>query len=145
MIKINNLTKEDLKEFELEKLINFAVAFEELDNVSFSVVLVNDEQMRGLNYQYRQKNKTTDVLAFALENKEDQINPPIRLLGDIYISVPQAKKQATEAGCELIEELANLMLHGFYHLLGWTHENEKDKEIMFQKQKEVLMKYGISK
>ncbi len=142
-ITINNLTAIDVAQQELESLINFAVAYENLSNISFSIVLVDDDKMRELNQQYRRKDTTTDVLAFALE-ETDFPDLDVRLLGDIYISVPQAKRQANEQNHSLLQELAFLMLHGFYHLLGFDHSNEKEREIMWKKQKEVLDKYGIA-
>ena len=69
----------------------------------------------------------------------------IRLLGDIYISLDKAKEQAKEYGHSLERELCFLAVHGIYHLLGYDHETEEEAEVMFKKQEEVLMEYGITR
>lgn len=75
--------------------------------------------MTELNKKYRNKNSTTDVLSFNLDEplKEDEV-----YLGDIVISLEQAKKQAKEQGISTEEEFGNLVKHGAMHLLGWDHK-----------------------
>jgi len=77
--------------------------------------------MRSLNRRYRGKDRTTDVLSFALrEGMFPNIQPAI--LGDIVISVPAASRQAEEAGHALNREIERLLVHGLLHLLGYDHE-----------------------
>ena len=66
-------------------------------------------------------------------------------MGDIYISIDTAERQAKEYGHGLDRELCFLAVHGVYHLLGYDHMNEKDEKIMFQKQEEVLKEYGLER
>ena len=71
--------------------------------------------LRELNKKYRNKNKTTDVLSFNLGDKKN-------IMGDVYISVPAAKRQAKEYNISLKEELLRLAIHGTLHVLGYTHK-----------------------
>jgi len=89
------------------------------------VVLTGDAEIQRLNRQYRRMDQPTDVLAFAL--REDSFTPQPRglhrhLLGDVVISVPTARKQATEQGHSLEQEIAVLIIHGLLHLMGYDHE-----------------------
>lgn len=84
-----------------------------------SVELVGDRRMRTLNRRYRKKDRTTDVLAFAMR---EAASPCPALLGDVVISIPTALKQAKAAGRSLDEELAALLVHGVLHLCGYDHE-----------------------
>ena len=86
--------------------------------------------MKRLNSKFRGKNSTTDVLSFPLaENFE-------RHLGDIVISLPQARKQAREFGSRLQEELLRLLIHGLLHLLGYDHEGVSKREALRTERKE---------
>jgi len=88
-----------------------------------SIVLVCDARMKKLNKQYRKRDKTTDVLAFDY--------------GEIFICVPQAKRQAKELGYLLKQELGTLLIHGLLHLAGYDHKTKKDFNKMIKKQQEV--------
>ena len=88
----------------------------------------------------------TDVISFALEDEmenEPSAQYEMRVLGDIYISVDRAKEQALEYGHSFLREICFLAIHGMLHLLGYDHQTTEDEKIMFQKQEEVLAKYGI--
>lgn len=85
----------------------------ELDEVS--IAFVDDDAMTSLNRKFRHKNKTTDVLTFAGED---------RFLGDIVISVDQAKRQAADEKHSLATEVRYLILHGILHALGYDHETD---------------------
>lgn len=84
-----------------------------------SLELVGDGRMRRLNREYRNKDRTTDVLAFAMRESS---SPVVALLGDVVISLPTARRQAKEGGRSLSEELAWLLVHGVLHLCGYDHE-----------------------
>src|SRR5688500_4762899 len=88
-------------------------------NAALSVELIGDRRMRRLNAQYRDRDMTTDVLAFAMREAP---GPHSTLLGDVVISVPRAAKQAAEQGHPVKHELAVLLIHGILHLLGYDHE-----------------------
>jgi probable rRNA maturation factor len=86
----------------------------------WSVVFTGDDQIQNLNRIYRKKNKPTDVLAFpqadALHGHQAG-----KLLGDVIVSVPTARRQAAKARRDLLSEVTMLMGHGLLHLLGWDH------------------------
>jgi probable rRNA maturation factor len=100
-----------------------------------SIDLVGDGRMRRLNCQYRKKDRTTDVLAFAMRESS---SPVSALLGDVVISVPTARRQAKEGRRSLSEELAWLLVHGVLHLCGYDHERS-DAEARRMKRREQAM------
>ena len=93
----------------------FRILKKEKAEGELSITFCDDKLMKKLNKKYRNKDKTTDVLSFEFGDKE-------RVMGDIYISVPQAVKQAKEYGVTLKEELERLAIHGTLHVLGYTHK-----------------------
>jgi probable rRNA maturation factor len=86
-----------------------------------SIVLTGDDQIQKLNRIYRGKNRPTDVLAFA-QREGEHGDRAGRLLGDVVVSVPTARRQAEAAGRDLGSELTMLLAHGLLHLLGWDHD-----------------------
>jgi probable rRNA maturation factor len=86
----------------------------------WSILLTGDDQIQNLNRLYRKKNRPTDVLAFSqLEGEHDA--QAGRLLGDVIVSVPTARRQAAAARRDLAAEITMLLAHGLLHLLGWDH------------------------
>ena len=77
---------------EIKKLIEYAIKIEELNNVEFNIVIVDNETIHKLNKEYRGIDRPTDVLTFALEDNSDIELPDVRLLGDIYISLDKTKE-----------------------------------------------------
>lgn len=121
----------------LDDLLKYALNKLEINNSYFTVILTSDEEVKELNKNYRGIDNTTDVLSFALNDGKILVSP-INMLGDIYISIPQMKKQAIEYSTGERRELGFLVIHGLLHLLGYDHENPKDEEEMFKLQKEIL-------
>ena len=136
---------EEIKELEtVKKVLYSAIEKENLENVSFNVIVVDNEYIHELNKNYRNIDRETDVITFALEDETTIIIPDEeRILGDIYISIDKAREQAKEYGHSLLRELSFLAVHGFYHLLGYDHMTPEEEKVMFQKQEEVLENYGI--
>jgi probable rRNA maturation factor len=102
----------------------------------FNVVFVNDKYIHSLNKQYRKKDKPTDVLSFSYIDTPDFKDTG--LIGEIYISVPTAKRQAKEFKVILKDELNKLFVHGFLHVYGHKHDSEKDFKKMNKIENEVL-------
>jgi probable rRNA maturation factor len=106
-----------------------------------SLRLTGDRQIQQYNYQYRQLDRSTDVLAFASTEVEiilpAEFTEPL-YLGDIIISLDTAKRQAREQKHALTVELAWLASHGLLHLLGWDHPDDNSLAVMLDKQRELI-------
>ena len=115
-IEVINETEETIDELKIiSKLLEYAVDFEKLNNVTFNVIIVHNDEIHKLNREYRHIDRETDVITFALEDEEMMNFSDQRILGDIYISVDKARSQAEEYGHSFLRELAFLTVHGFYH------------------------------
>ncbi len=146
-IEIFNQVEEDIPELDtVKKVLLSAIEKEQLENINFNLIIVNNEDIHELNKNYRKIDRPTDVITFALEDDDTMVLPEgIRVLGDIYISIDRAKDQASDYGHSLLRELCFLAVHGFYHLLGYDHNTPEEEKIMFSKQEEVLSSYGITR
>lgn len=147
MSKINfyNKTEENINIVELKKLLKLVAKKEGLKDFEFSVIFINDQEIKELNKKYRNLDKETDVISFALEDNKFIVEPKTRILGDIYVSIEKAKLQAKTFKHSFEKEITFLVVHGFYHLLGYNHETESDEIIMITKQEEVLKSYGVKR
>ena len=144
-IEIFKEVEEEIKELEtVEKVLEKALEKEKLENTYFNLIIVDNNYIHELNKKYRNIDRPTDVITFALEDENSIIIPnEERILGDIYISIDKAREQSQEYQHSLLRELSFLAVHGFYHLLGYDHQTKEEEKIMFQKQEEVLEEYGI--
>ena len=142
--EIFNETNYDLKKEtdKLYELLAFALKREKLDNVEFNVIFVDSNTIHDINKTYRNVDRVTDVISFALEDNKT-IELDHRLLGDIYICVERAEEQAKEYGHSFLRELAFLTIHGLLHLIGYDHMEKEEEKIMFQKQEDILNEFGI--
>ncbi len=117
---------------------------------SVSVAVIDDQTMRDLNFQFRNFDETTDVLAFgnhgefeidSISSKDVEF-PPIQpwtlTLGEVVISYPQALKQAEENNVSLNSEITMLTVHGILHLLGYDHHDEDQDDIMKKMQASII-------
>lgn len=148
MNKIEIFKEVDRKIEELDdvrKVIDIAIEYEKLDNVEFNIIIVDNEYIHELNRDYRNIDRPTDVITFALEDEKNFVEMDHRILGDIYISIDKAISQALEYGHSLKREICFLAVHGFLHLLGYDHMNKEDETVMFQKQEVILNEAGITK
>jgi len=110
-----------------------------------SMELVGDRRMRRLNCVYRRQDRTTDVLAFSMQEAlTPRLSPRTpQLLGDVVISVPTALRHAREAGRSLDDELAALLVHGVLHLCGYDHErNRREAARMHRRERAILRRIG---
>lgn len=144
--EIFNETNEEVDLKEEKNIIDFALKHENLTNVTFNVIFVDSDKIKELNKTYRNIDRETDVISFALEDGEANINFEFgRLLGDIYICVPKMKAQAKEYGHSIAREMGFLTVHGLLHLLGYDHMTKEEEKIMFAKQEEILNAYGLKR
>ncbi|KRG10294.1 rRNA maturation RNase YbeY [Staphylococcus sp. NAM3COL9] len=133
---------------QIDKLLTFAKEQEQIDSdAELSVTFVDKTEIQEINKIYRDKDKVTDVISFALEEDEPEIiglDMP-RVLGDIIICTDVAQEQADSYGHSFERELGFLALHGFLHLLGYDHIDEQDEKEMFGLQDQILNAYGLTR
>ena len=100
-------------------------------NPIISVSLVNEEIIHQINNEYRHIDRVTDVISFAFNDGEDREtlyhSNDVVVLGDIYICIDQAKRQAEEYGHSLDREMRFLFVHGLLHLLGYDHMTKEEE------------------
>lgn len=117
------------------------------DSAEISVSFVDNEQIREMNKQYREKDSATDVLSFPMgENGQYDVNHETgaKILGDIVISVPKAVEQARTYGHSLEREIGYLTAHSMLHLLGYDHENGGLERVrMREKEERVMRELGL--
>lgn len=121
---------------------------ENLENTHLyvSVILTTPNVIKQLNEKYRNIDKETDVLSFPMFEKEEIHNiMEEEVLGDIVISVEKVKSQAEEYGHCFERELAYMLVHGFYHLMGEDHLEEEERNVMRQKEENVLNSLKITR
>ena len=135
----------------------FQVEKMEYTNLYLNVILATPEYIRNANKEYRNIDKATDVLSFPMFEKEEvdalikrtnksKKKEEIRdVLGDIIISIEKVKEQAEEYGHSFERELAYMVVHGFYHVMGYDHIKEEDKKVMRPKEEYVLNLLNITR
>ena len=111
-------------------------------SAELGVLFVGDQRMRSLNRQYRGKDRTTDVLAFAMREARtphvSRFAPD--MLGDVVIAVPMAVRQAKQGQRSLDEELRVLLIHGILHLCGYDHERSKKEARRMHRRERVILR-----
>ena len=151
-IQFYNQTSESVETYEamITTVVNETIKQENLTNemLECSFIFVDNEQIREINVNYRQKDAVTDVITFAIEDEmpgEIKIQgiPMPRMLGDVFISLPRTREQAERYGHSFERELSFLAVHGCLHLLGYDHIEPEEEKIMFGKQEDVLNALGI--
>lgn len=146
MFEIINNYNDDIIELDtLNNYIKFIVKKEKLETCVFNIILVDDDYIHKLNKEYRNIDRVTDVISFALEDNDNDYESDFRVLGDIYISIDTAYRQAREYNHSNLREICFLATHGILHLLGYDHMDEEDEIIMFKKQEELLNAYKIQR
>ena len=130
---------------ELEETINIVIEkvfeYEDVEPRNVSVLITDNEEIHGLNLEYRGKDAPTDVLSFPLFDEDGILDE--EELGDIVISLERALAQAEEYNHSLKREVAFLTAHSMLHLLGYDHENGEQE--MYVKQDEILNELGITR
>ena len=122
----------------------------EQSKLYINIILTTPQNIRKANKEYRNIDRETDVLSFPMFEKFE-LDEKIKnmnfehedILGDIIISIERVQEQAKEYGHSFEREFSYMLVHGFYHLMGYDHIEEKDKIIMRPKEENVLNKLGI--
>ncbi len=134
-IKNSNISEKFVKSVVTEVLGGFP----KYKGCGLSVNLVGETKIKTLNNLYRHKNKVTDVLAFSLNDIKTQ-GDYAQDLGDVFICLPQIKKQAQELKISFKEEFTRILVHGVLHLLGFDHVEKKAEQKMFLVQEKIVSK-----
>lgn len=135
----------------LMRILAFAAEKEHIPiEAEVSINIVNNKEIQEINRNYRQQDKPTDVISFALQDSVDGdleiIGSDIPLvLGDIIISIDKAREQSRDYNHSFERELCFLAVHGFLHLLGYDHMNEEDETEMFTKQEAILGEFSLER
>ena len=145
-IELFNETDENLEKYinTIKEVLVHGLDKLKVGDVTFNVIFVNNDYIHELNKNYRNIDRETDVITFALED-DKTFNPVERVLGDIYISIDKAKSQSEEYGHSLKRELCFLAVHGMLHLLGYDHMEKEEEKVMFKLQEEILDEMGIKR
>lgn len=137
-----------LLRYRLKKAIRAALKYEKFNqDVMVSVSFTDNEGIRELNREYRNKDAATDVLSFPMYTMEEDDRPEPDMaaeLGDIVLSLERAGEQAEEYGHSFERETAFLTVHSVLHLLGYDHErSEEEEKDMFRRQEEIMTILGL--
>ena len=129
----------------LNDVIKTTLEHENAADAYLSVIFVDNDEIQEINRTYRNIDRVTDVISFALEDNGEKIVGD-RILGDIYLCIPRMKEQAKEYNHSEKRELSFLVCHGLLHLLGYDHVNNKEEEkVMFDLQDEILDSLNITR
>ena len=138
--------KEEYEEV-IKKVLKYCYKEENIEssNMEITITLTTPENIRKINREYRNIDKATDVLSFPMFEK-DELDKKIKekdfehedILGDIIISIEKVEEQAKEYGHSFERELSYMVVHGFYHLMGYDHIKEEDKKIMRPREEKIL-------
>ena len=155
IVQLEYLDIDEIKEYEdlIEKVIKKCFEEEKIldTNLYVSITLTNPQNIKSINKQYRNIDKETDVLSFPMFEKEEIKQLLLKdykiedVLGDIIISIQKVEEQAKLYGHTFERELAYMLVHGFYHLMGYDHIEEKDKEQMRPKEEKILHDLNITR
>lgn len=156
MYQLEYLDLEENNEYEkiIKKVIEQCFKEEKIEEskLYISITLTTPQNIHKINKQYRNVDNETDVLSFPIFEKKE-LEEKIKtkrfehedILGDIVISIDRVKEQAKEYGHSFEREFAYMLVHGFYHLMGYDHIKEEDKAIMRPKEEKVLKRLGITR
>ena len=144
--------KQEYNQF-IEQVVDTCFYQEHLEKTKLylSIILTNPTHIKQTNKKYRGIDQETDVLSFPMFEKEElekmtkQKEQQSEVLGDIMISIPRVEEQAKEYGHSFERELAYMVVHGFYHIMGYDHMKEDEKKIMREKEETILKQLNITR
>lgn len=170
---VTNEEKYQFLLFYIQNLFKYLLNFKNIDDkkIYVSITITNPTNIQKINKEYRNLDKTTDVLSFPAIEKEDMesfikklnqnkkqnenenkndnqdqnSNENIKYFGDIVISLEKTILQAEEYGHSFVRELSYLLIHSFLHLLGYDHIIKEDEEVMREKEEEILNTLDIKR
>jgi len=151
ILELNYLDIDENEEYKniIIKVLKQCFKEEKINNKLYvNVVLTNPQNIKEINKNHRGIDKETDVLSFPMYEKGELENLEIKnedILGDMVISIEKVEQQAKEYGHSFERELAYMVVHSFYHLLGYDHIKEEDKKEMRPKEENILNKLNLKR
>lgn len=146
MFEIINNTDKEIEEInKLEEYMKFVIEKLEVSRGVFNIIFVSNDEIHSINREFRNTDRVTDVISFALEDNEEEVFNDFRLLGDIYIAIDVAYDQAIEYNHSREREVCFLATHGLLHLLGYDHMTIEEEKEMFDVQEKLLSEYEITR
>ncbi len=136
-VMINTAVKLPWSKNSLEQIVRLVAQFEKRVKGEVEINIIGDNEIKKLNNLYRKQNKITDVLSFAWQ-EDDYVDTDT--LGQIYISLPQIKRQSKVWGVTIKEEFTRILVHGLLHLVGYDHQEKADEKKMFTLQENLVEK-----
>lgn len=153
-INYNNIEENEKYNKIIHTVIEKCFEEEGLDKLKIyiNIILTNSEQIRKINKEYRNIDKETDCLSFPMFEKEEieelikqKEHVTLDILGDVVVSITKVYEQAEEYNHSFERELAYMIVHGFYHLMGYDHMEEEEKNIMREKEENILQNLNITR
>ncbi|MCF7930427.1 MAG: rRNA maturation RNase YbeY [Acholeplasmataceae bacterium] len=135
-IQLHNQTKEDIKEIK-EILQKIFKPIKQEKNIQ--IIFLEQKAIHEMNLAYRQMDRPTDVLSFINDDEDDDS------LGDIFISIEQARLQAEDYGHSFAREIGFLAVHGYLHLLGYDHHTDEEEKQMIEEQERILKNANLER
>lgn len=152
---LNNITNEDFTYY-IHQIVYLALENEKIniENVSLTISMLEVEEIKKINKEYRGIDKETDVLSFPIFDKielddikkQKDANKLIKELelGDIFLCMNVVEEHAKEYETGIFRETLYMITHGICHLLGYDHIEENDKKVMRELEEKILSKIGVS-
>ena len=128
----------------IEKLKNVFLIIcdeEKLSDCSINLKILDDQEMKDLNYRFRKKNLSTNVLSFTNEDISKEITGN---LGDIAINYEYINRESKELNKTFDNHMIHMLIHGIYHILGFDHQNDEMANVMENKEILLLKKLNIN-
>lgn len=132
----------------LENYIKEVLKIEEIESdrpFYISILLTDNEKIKIINRDFREKDMPTDVISFAYHETEEFDIGPYDTLGDIVISLERVEEQAKDFNHSFNREFYYVLTHGILHILGYDHIEEKDKKEMRAREEYILTNFGYTR
>ncbi|PKK96542.1 MAG: rRNA maturation RNase YbeY [Tenericutes bacterium HGW-Tenericutes-3] len=135
-IQLHNQTKEDIKAIKdlLQKIFKNIK-----QDKNMQIIFLEQDAIHQMNLMYRKIDRPTDVLSFINDEVDDDS------LGDIFISIEQARIQASDYGHSFEREIGFLAVHGYLHLLGYDHHTDEEEKVMIEEQERILKNANLER
>ena len=141
---------DDAHEKLVRELVEFAAnELQSAPDTEMSITIVSDEEIRRINREYRNTDRVTDVISFAIEDGEDEdisgFDDIPENIGDLFIAPGKVREQADDYAHSFERELGYTVVHGFLHLNGYDHIQPEDEQVMIPLQEKILSAYGLER